>query len=148
MPAIKHHFKVKAEAHAVEMLLSDFGKVYYLFPGFASAEKADDGHRWFMKVPSELEAGTHFLTARILKREPERIEWEAVSPTVIWQGAFSWAPSGDHTEIILALEARDVGIAGNLHNILLSVELPDLARHFSTRTREILESKPWLNGLP
>jgi hypothetical protein len=148
MPAIEHRFKVKAQPDAIEALLSDFNKVYYLFPSFASAEKVAEGHHWFLKSSVELEAGTPFLTARILKQEPGMIEWEAVSPTLVWHGAFTWTGLNDHVEITLRLEIKDVGLGGSMHEALLSVELPELARFFQTRTREILESKPWLNGLP
>jgi len=148
MPDIKCRFQVKAGPEAVEALLGDFHKVYYLFPAFASAEEAPDGYRWYMKVPAELEAGAHFLTARILNRNPGMIHWEAVSPTLVWKGDFAWTAQNDRTEITLHLEIHDEGLAGSMHEALLSVELPELVRYFQTRCREILETKSWLNGLP
>jgi hypothetical protein len=148
MPSIDKQFSVRVDSRVVETLLSDFSKVYYLFPAFASSEKTETGYRWNMKTPVELEAGTPCLLARILKQDPGLIEWEAVSPTLIWRGAFAWLTKGDCTEITLRLDIRDEGIGGAMHEALLKVELPDLARFFATRTREILESKPWLNGLP
>ena len=148
MPIIEHRFNVRARSEAVESLLSDFTKVYYLFPSFLSAEKAEDSYHWYLKSKEELEAGTPFLTARLLKQEPGLVQWEATSPTLIWQGTFEWKALKDHTQITLRLEIEDVGLGGSMHEALLSVELPDLARFFQNRTAEILESKPWLNGLP
>ncbi len=149
MPVIEHHFNVNADSTAARALLGDLSKVYYLFPSFASAEKASpDGYRWHLKANVELEAGARFLTARVLKEWPDMIEWEAVSSTMVWKGTFGWTPKDKHTQISLRLDIRDVGIGGSMHEALLSVELPDLARFFQTRTREILEAKPWLDGLP
>lgn len=148
MPEKEHRFTVKADHCSVETLLSDFTKVYYLFPSFASAEKVEGAVRWHLKGPLKSKAGTPYLEARIEKREPGRIEWKADSPHLHWSGVFSWTGEGDSTSVGIHLKIQDTGPLGKVHETLISVQINNLVRYFERRLKEILEGHQWLNGLP
>lgn len=148
MPEKEHRFTVKAKPEAVESLLWDLGKVYYLFPPFTSVEKVGDSFRWFLKGPLKLKAGSPYLEAVISKFEHGLIEWQAESPHLTWKGRFTWADVAEETEITVNLCISDTGPLGKVHEQLIGVQITNLVRYFERRVKEILEGAGWTNGLP
>jgi carbon monoxide dehydrogenase subunit G len=141
MPEITHSFSVRAEAGSVQKLLTDLGRVYLLFPPFASAEKTPAGYRWHLKGALKLEVGMPFLEASIEEQQENSLLWRAYSPDLHWQGAFAWSAAGEDTHVTLRLEIKDVGLLGRMHETLIAVRITELAHHFEKKVREALEEK-------
>ncbi|RJP73071.1 MAG: SRPBCC family protein [Candidatus Zixiibacteriota bacterium] len=143
----EYQFTVKADPEAVSRLLGDLSKAYYLFPMFASAEPAAEGYSWKLKHEFRAQTGIEAVTARVMHREVNRVEWEAAAPRMSWKAAFHWRPEEDGTRITGRLTVKFSGLRGKLYETLLLTQIPRMVGYFEARAREILEQVPWLDGV-
>lgn len=141
----QHQVVIDTEIEKVWDYVQDIGKWALLFPGCRECEIIDDNHsKWIIKVG----AGGLVKTVKVLVHVeewlgPQRVNfsYKLESEPVVGSGSYSASSNGSgNTEIVLDVKVEGSGQMAPMWEAMCKPLLPQMAKTFSNRLKEEIES--------